>query len=255
MSAGAKSPLTAPTARGGSALHSGGGAENRRERGVRRRRASRGSGEQLRAEIVAAAKTLLATSGSAEAMSIRAVADAVGVTAPSIYLHFTDKDDLLSAVVIDVFAELDEVMLAAASGVSAPLERLRAFGLAYVRFAITHPEHYRIAAMDPCPRPDVDAVLATSAFSHFNETVEQCMAAGIFAPGDPLPITLDLWAAAHGIAALMITKPYLPWGDAEAAADRGLCAAALGHAAADLIGGDVTAARVTDWLAAQPRRR
>lgn len=221
----------------------------------RRRRAQRGSGEQLRAEIIDAAKTLLATSGSAEAMSIRAVADAVGVTAPSIYLHFADKDDLLSAVVIDVFAELDVAMLAAADGVSAPLERLRAYGLAYVNFAVSHPEHYRIATMDPCPRPDVDEVLASSAFEHFNETVKLCMDAGIFVAGDPLPITLELWAAAHGIAALMITKPLLPWGDLQAVADRALCAAVLGRAVADRMGGDVTPARVTDWLAEQALAR
>ena len=220
----------------------------------RRRRAQRGSGVQLRDEIVVAAKALLASSASADAVSIRSVADAVGVTAPSIYLHFADKDDLLSAVVADVFTELDTAMLAAADGVSMPMERLRAFGLAYVQFAITHPEHYRIALLDPCPRPDVDAVLATSAFDHFNETVMQCIQAGIFSAGDSLPITLELWAAAHGVASLMITKPFLPWGDQMAVADRVLCAAALGHAAADLIGGDVTAARVSDWLAEQRGR-
>jgi AcrR family transcriptional regulator len=217
----------------------------------RRRRASRGSGEDLRAEIVTAAKALLAKSASADAMSIRKVADAVGVTAPSIYLHFTDKDDLLSAVVVDVFTELDATMLAAAEGLDAPMERLRAFGLAYVRFAISHPEHYRIALLDPCPRPDVDQVLATSAFAHFNETVVQCMAAGIFATGDPLPITFELWSAAHGIASLMITKPFLPWGDKEAAAERVLCAAAVGRATADLIGDDVTPEQFTGWLATQ----
>jgi AcrR family transcriptional regulator len=229
-----------------------GGEENRLERGMKkRRRASRGSGEDLRAEIVTAAKALLAKSSSADAMSIRAVADAVGVTAPSIYLHFTDKDDLLSAVVADVFTELDASMLAAAEGLAAPMERLRAFGMAYVRFAVSHPEHYRIALLDPCPRPDVDQVLATSAFAHFNETVVQCMDAGIFAAGDSLPITFELWSAAHGIASLMITKPYLPWGDNEEFAERVLCAAAVGRAAVDLIGGEVTPARATEWLAAQ----
>ncbi len=219
---------------------------------TKRRRASRGSGEDLRAEIVTAAKALLAKSANADAMSIRMVADAVGVTAPSIYLHFTDKDDLLSAVVGDVFTELDAAMVAAAEGLAAPMERLRAFGMAYVRFAITHPEHYRIALLDPCPRPDVDAVLADAAFAHFNETVVQCMDAGLFAGGDPLPITLELWSAAHGIASLMITKPFLPWGEKEAVAERVLCAAAVGRATADLIGGDVSPAQFTDWLAVQP---
>jgi AcrR family transcriptional regulator len=222
---------------------------------ARRRRASRGSGEQLRPEIVSAAKRLLAESANADAMSIRAVADAVGVTPPSIYLHFADKSELLSAVVVDVFAELDAAMLAAADGIDSPLGRLRAFGLAYVRFAVNHPEHYRLATMDPCPKPDVavDEVLASSAFAHFNTTVLDCMQAGIFAQGDPLPVTLGLWAAAHGIASLIIVKPYLPWGEVDEAADRVLCAAALGHAAVDLLGGEPTPEIVTAWLHEQRR--
>ncbi len=218
-----------------------------------RRRASRGSGEELHGEIVEATKRLLADSASADAVSIRAVADSVGVTPPSIYLHFADKDALLAAVVVDVFTELDEAMLAAAEGVDSPMGRLCAYGRAYVRFAVEHPEHYRIAAMDPCPRTDqaaVDEVLTDSAFNHMSAAVTDCMAAGIFADGDPLPLTLDLWAAAHGIASLMIAKPYLPWGDREAVADQVLRAAALGHAAASLIGDDPGPDEIADWVIA-----
>jgi AcrR family transcriptional regulator len=234
-----------------------GGEENRPERGKKRRRAQRGSGEQLRAEIIAAAKQLLAESGSADAMSIRSVAEAVGVTTPSIYLHFADKTALLSAIVVDVFTELDTRMVAAGAAADSPLARLRAFGLAYVRFAIEHPEHYRIATMDPYPKPDaaVDDVLASSAFTHFNATVVECIAAGIFVGDDPLPITFDLWAAAHGIAALMIAKPYLPWGDREAVADRVLCSAAIGHAAMGLFEGEITPDEMTAWIAEQHQAR
>jgi AcrR family transcriptional regulator len=217
-------------------------------RPARRRRAQRGSGEQLRQEIIAAARTLLAGAANADEVSIRAVADAVGVTAPSIYLHFADKNELLGAVVSEVFTDLDAAMVDAAAGAESPLARLRACGMAYVHFALAHPEQYRIATMDPCPQPFVDQVLASSAFVHFNATVTECMAAGIFAAGEPLPVTLALWSAAHGIASLMITKPFLPWGDPDDVADRVLCAAALGHATRNLIGGDVTPQRMTEWL-------
>ena len=76
--------------------------------------AARGRGEDLRGEIVAATKELLAEAADSDAVSIRAVAEAVGVTPPSIYLHFADKNQLLEAVVVDVFAELDTAMMAAA---------------------------------------------------------------------------------------------------------------------------------------------
>jgi AcrR family transcriptional regulator len=222
---------------------------------VRRRRAQRGSGEQLRAEIVAAAKDLLAKSANSDAVSIRAVADAVGVTSPSIYLHFADKDALIQAVVADVFAELDAAMMAAGATVDEPLAKLRAYGLAYVKFAVAHPEHYRVATMELCipgeGQSELDEILADAAFTHFMATVTACMDAGIFAAGDPIPVALQLWSAAHGIASLMIAKPYLPWGDVESAADPVLCAAALGKATSDLIGGDLSPEVLTTWLAAQ----
>lgn len=197
------------------------------QRVQRRQRLPRGSGEQLRTDIIFAARGLMID--APESLSMRAVADAVGVTAPSIYRHFADKDELISAVVVEVFEELDHAMLAAGEGVVDPLQRLHAYGLAYLRFALAHPEHYRIATMDLCPRPDVDLVLQHGAWVHMAGVVEECVAAGILT-GDPLEITLDLWAGVHGLAALMIVKPFLPWGDPESAAERMLAALARGHA-------------------------
>jgi AcrR family transcriptional regulator len=225
---------------------------------ARRRRAPRGSGELLRGEIIAAARDCLNRLGSADAVSIRAVASHVGVTPPSIYLHFADKEALLDAVLVDLFGELDEVMQQAVAGVEHPLERLRQQGLAYVRFARSSPEYYRLATMHVRTEAgNVDAILGTAAFTHFLATVSACMDEAIFAPGDPLPIALELWAAAHGIASLLVAKAYLPWGDPELVADHVLRAAAIGHAVADLIG-DPDCAQFSAWLAAaqgRPRSR
>ena len=196
-----------------------------------RRRSPRGSGEELRGEIIAAARDLMAKAATADEVSIRSVAAAVGVTAPSIYLHFADKQELISAVVVHVFDELDRAMVAASVSVADPLERLKAMGLAYVRFAIDHPEHYRLATMDPCPRPDVDQMLAAGCFVHFQEVVAECVSTGVFAPGDLTLLTIELWSAAHGIAALLVAKPDLPIGDPMGIADRVLTAAAIGHLA------------------------
>ena len=75
------------------------------------------------------------------------MAQRVGVTPPSIYLHFNDKDALLDAVCARYFEKLDEEMQRAAAGQPTAIEVLRAQGLAYVRFAIATPELYRIATM------------------------------------------------------------------------------------------------------------
>lgn len=220
-----------------------------------RRRARRGTGEQLRAEILDAAKKLLAETADADAVSIRAVADIVGVTPPSIYLHFADKEALIEAVVADVFTELDEVMTAAATGVAHPLERLCQQGMAYVRFALESPEHYRLATMATHNQiGDVDHVLRTSAFEHLVEAVIGCMDAGIFAAGDPTPVALQLWSSAHGIASLMITKPYLPWGDPLDTAYHVMGATAQGLAMWDYLGKDTTPTGFAQWLTSLPPR-
>src|SRR6185295_5203593 len=150
------------------------------ESGVKRRRAPRGSGDQLRDEILDATTELLLETGHAKAVSIRSVAQRVGVTPPSIYLHFADKDALLDAVCARYFEKLDQEMQRVAAEQSWTIEVLRAQGLAYVRFATQTPELYRLAAMgEGRPGSDVDLTLNSSAFVHMRNSVESLMAEGV----------------------------------------------------------------------------
>ena len=83
-------------------------------------------------------------------------------------------------------------------------------------------------------------------------TVDECIADGTF-EGDPLMITFALWAAAHGAAALLVAKPYLPFGEVDDFTDRVLCASALGHAAKSLLP-DTEPETITGWLDEQRAR-
>jgi AcrR family transcriptional regulator len=216
---------------------------------LKRRRAPRGSGEQLRDEILDATTELLLETGHAKAVSIRSVAQRVGVTPPSIYLHFADKDTLLDAVCARYFEKLDEEMQRVAAVQPSTVEVLRAQGLAYVRFAMRTPELYRIATMgEGRPGSDVDMTLNSSAFQHLRTTVESLIEEGIYPPGDPTIAALQLLTAAHGVAALLISKPYLPWGDVEEFADQALSAACLGHIVLGLVGEDTPPQQSVDWL-------
>jgi AcrR family transcriptional regulator len=207
---------------------------------LRRRRAPRGSGEQLRDEILDATTDLLLETGHVKAVSIRSVAQRVGVTPPSIYLHFADKNALLDAVCARYFEKLDEEMQQVAVGQPSTIDVLRAQGLAYVRFAMKTPELYRIATMgESRPGSDVDVTLNSSAFQHMRNSVESLMAEGIFPPGDSTTVALEMWAVAHGVAALLISKPYLPWGDPEEFADRILRAACIGEIVSGAIDPDL----------------
>ena len=207
---------------------------------MKRRRAPRGSGEQLREEILDATTELLLETGHAKAVSIRSVAQRVGVTPPSIYLHFADKDALLDAVCARYFEKLDEQMQRLAADQPSMIDVLRAQGLAYVRFAMKTPELYRIAMMGESREgSDVDMALNSSAFLHMRTAVEALIAEGTYPPGDATTLALELWTVAHGVAALLISRPYLPWHDAEALADRVMRSVCIGHIVSGSIGMDV----------------
>lgn len=200
----------------------------------RRARSPRGSGERLRGEIIAAATELLVEQGSPDAVSIRAVATRVGVTPPSIYLHFADKHQLLDAVTAEYFQQLDVVLGAAGDGIDDAATRVLAEGLAYVRFAISTPVLYGLAFdhRSRCEQGSmVDEVLAAAAFVRLSRSVQAMIDQGVYPPGDVVGGVLELWTAAHGVASLMISKPHLPWGDDLTFAEKMLRAVCVGHAA------------------------
>jgi len=190
-----------------------------------RTRARRGDGELLHQEIVAAAARLLAETGDEEAVSIRAVAAAVGVTAPSIYLHFADKTALMYAVCEERFVALDQFMEKAAAAASDPLDELQRRGRAYVRFGLDNPEHYRILFMgrDRPPMWDVERLPSAACFGHLVESVQRAIAAGVIAAPDPVVVAVGLWAEVHGITSLLIAKPDFPWPPTEELIDH-VCA-------------------------------
>src|SRR5215813_2157523 len=94
--------------------------------------------QELREEIIAAARDLFVTEGYAN-VSIRKVADRVGCAPGTIYLYFEDKDSILSAICIETFAKLDKRMEAIRNDKDDPLERLRRGGRTYIQFALDHP--------------------------------------------------------------------------------------------------------------------
>ena len=196
-----------------------------------RRRAPRGRGAELRGEVLRAAMDLLTETGDESAVSVRGVAQRVGVSVPSIYLHFADKRALIDAVCEEVFDALHQRLRRAAEGASDPLSALRAQGNAYVHFALENPEHYRVVMMqahDPA-QESVDRTIAGGAFGYLVESVQACVDAGLL-EGDPVEGALGLWAAAHGVAALLVVKPYFPWPDVDAFVDRTICMAGMGLA-------------------------
>ncbi len=215
------------------------------------RRSPRGSGGELGAEVLAAAMALLAESGDEDAMSVRAVAERVGVSVPSIYLHFADKQALLNAVCDRVFGDLYAAMQDAASGAPSPFEALRRQGVAYVEFAVANPEHYRVVMMRRHAASDeeyADLAMASGAFAHLVATVTACISADVLR-GEPVALALQLWAAAHGLASLLVAKPYFPWPELGPLVDQTICMAGLGLATHARLGPDWRALALPELVA------
>lgn len=218
---------------------------------LRRVRARRGTGERLHDEILDATTELLLETGHARSVSIRSVAQRVGVTPPSIYLHFADKDALMDAVCARYFAKLDPEMRRLAAEYASPVEVLRAQARAYVRFAVETPELYRIATMGEWRSgSSVDTTLNSSAFKHIRATVQKLMDDGTYRPDDPTTVALELWSAAHGVAAMLIAKPHLPFGDTESFIDRVLSSVFCGQLVLGYCGRDATPQNLAAWVVA-----
>jgi AcrR family transcriptional regulator len=185
---------------------------------IRRSRARRGEGERLRDDILHAAEHLLMRMGDVDAVSIRAVAEAVGVTPPSIYLHFADKTDLMFQVCQRQWDRFNEHLRAAVDGIEDPIEWLETAGWTYIQWGLDNPQHYRILFMSkPSDVPDTidkQEVIMSGVWGDVLAVAQRAVDEGRLA-GDPALIGFTAWAAAHGLTSLLISCPDMPWPDVD----------------------------------------
>jgi AcrR family transcriptional regulator len=178
-------------------------------------RGRRGHGEETREEILAVAEALLLERASEEEVSIRAVADAAGITAPAIYRHFPDKAHLMFEVCSRQFERLGAQVASAFDPSEDPLHTLAELARAYGRFALANPEHYRIMFLghaDHTPELYADeGMLETGSFAVLVDVLQAAIDAGQVRPGRQAEeLAYVLWEGVHGVVSLAITKPNLP---------------------------------------------
>src|SRR5262249_9210721 len=149
----------------------------------------RGEGELLREQLIEAASRLLAAPVAEEPLSLRAVAREVGVVPQSVYLHFSDKTQLVRAVIQRRFAELSRILQAAegsASDAAGAAGKLRARCLAYCHFGLESPGHYALLFETRATGQmgiGFEGSPGAQTFDHFVTAVQRCMDAGA-APGN-----------------------------------------------------------------------
>jgi AcrR family transcriptional regulator len=183
-----------------------------------RRPNPRGQGARLREEILAATTALMA---DGEATTLRSIARRASVSAPAIYRHFRDVDDIMAALADDAFDALVATLVQERDQHEAPEARLRAVGRAYLSFATQRPELYRLmfggvwsapAAIER--RPDRDArlrAMGMDALAVIVEAIGRCAEAGLSSSTDHHRDATALWVGLHGYAELRQNARLFPW--------------------------------------------
>jgi AcrR family transcriptional regulator len=156
-----------------------------------------------RAKIGAAATALFAAKGES-AITIRDIAAKLGRSPMGLYRYFADRDEILAFVRADAFDRFSDQLEAAFVSGGDAFARARAVGRAYLDFALTNPNAYRLM-FDLSPPDEAKHPELRRAGKRAGETVTRHVrdlaAAGIV-EGDPRIIGNALWAASHGVIVL-----------------------------------------------------
>ena len=175
----------------------------------------------LRLTLEREATLMLAESGL-EGLSLRKLAERVGVSPPALYHHFRDKNDLLCAIAEKGFDALDAaVSLATAGAVGDSVARLRAFVFAYVAFATESPETYDLMfgrTIWKSGRPTVSLrEVAFTTFKRYTARVAALVAESKLPEGESaLRLAQASWAMMHGLCRLKIDGIYIDAKDLDA---------------------------------------
>jgi AcrR family transcriptional regulator len=163
--------------------------------------------ETLTREAVIAATRELIVQESLDAVSLRRVGAALGVTAPALYAYVTDKRDLMRGV---AEFEFDQLIARFASITDPdPVVRIRQSSRAYIDYALERPELFKTMFLFP---PDLSVTAttgdelpnATRAFELSLAAVSEAIERGVFRAVDPVMAGLTLWTATHGCANVLL---------------------------------------------------
>ena len=183
-------------------------------------RKARGSGHERPEEILAAARELFLEHGI-EGVSTRQIATRVGISQTAVYVYFKNKGEMLDRLSEGAFRKLGEAMREVEGRHADPVEFLRAWIPEYVRFGIRHPDEYRLAfvlrdgrrqgAMLPMEQRQTEGL---QVFKMFQGHIAAAQASGGLrgaAAASSLAVAQALWAAMHGLVALLLAYSDFGW--------------------------------------------
>ncbi len=158
----------------------------------------------LREALVQAATRAVDKLGHPD-VSLRPLADGLGVTQPAVYRHFKSKGELLNEVAMRSWHELQAALAASLQGHADPVEAARASGRAYVRWALAHPHRFRLLS-SRVPAEQRRGPAPPLPREHYYEGL------GGAVPIDE-PMLADAfraaWALSHGLATFVVEHVFM----------------------------------------------
>jgi AcrR family transcriptional regulator len=165
----------------------------------------------LRRALLDAAIPLI-RKGGPEALTLRAVARAAGVSQTAPYRHFADRAALVAAVADQGFERLHARLLEAVespektTGKSQQTARggLQAIAVAYVQFALDHPDEYRVMFGGEITTGGASPASRDKVFAFLLEGISMVQRQSLVREGDPRAMALTSWALVHGLVMLVL---------------------------------------------------
>jgi AcrR family transcriptional regulator len=166
--------------------------------------------EALKALILKGAKKLFIEKGI-EQTTIRNIADEIDYSVGTVYVYFKDKNAILHDLHTIGFQELGGQFQELFT-IGNPMERLKKFGFAYIKFAMENSEMYDLMFNLKAPMEFLEAINndqwdeGAKAFDLVKETVQECINAGHFKGHSVEPFSFLVWSIVHGMCCLEIRQ-------------------------------------------------
>jgi len=183
------------------------------------------SAADVESAILDAARELLAA-GGVSGLSMRQIADRVGVTATAIYHYFDGKQEIVNRVVLSAFERFGSYLKDAMSlHPKGSLERLHALGEAYIRFALENDAHFRVIfSIQPKRQMGTLEIPEGGGYNLLREAVLEAIDAGNLKDEETATkglgchcefhadyadvVSMYLWSIAHGLVTLTLSGAY-----------------------------------------------
>jgi AcrR family transcriptional regulator len=163
----------------------------------------------LREKILEASRSVLFTKGY-DALSMRKIATATGVSATSIYLYFKNKDHLVHTIIEESVEELSAAIEFGASRVKGTINKFEAIIRSYVDFALSQPEKYQVIylvkpeAMGRYPKEKFRKT--RRGYALLESVIQQGIDEGIMELERPMTAAYSIWAQLHGIIDVVLNQ-------------------------------------------------